>query len=246
MLPSPPQPLTWWWTLPTITIWLPKRGENTATTIWPWEFLRWKRRQLRFQGQVPHKIPTALHLFFKARCWNIGEPEPKKPRNLTWLVEVWGIHDSYHHVDRLDDSISINIRYLTNQKYTAHGNGCFFLLNAFLSTFGGLKLTFCTRLDHFDSYFSGGSFTYLFAAPGCRSFTETGGGCRQAPALLGIGKRQIISRVIFHSVLGTFDENPILVVFLGVVGILWFFNCFYTNPLDTTLLPVLFNDVILL
>jgi len=28
-----------------------------------------------------------------------------------------------------------------------------------------------------------------------------------------IGKRQIISRVIFHSVLGTFDENPILVVF---------------------------------
>ena len=32
-----------------------------------------------------------------------------------------------------------------------------FLLNAFLSTFGGLKLTFCTRLDHFDSYFSGGN-----------------------------------------------------------------------------------------
>ena len=28
---------------PTVTIWVPKRGEN-LTTIWPWEFLRWKEK----------------------------------------------------------------------------------------------------------------------------------------------------------------------------------------------------------
>ena len=92
----------------------------------PWEFLRWKRCQKKDWAKFSIKFPQLYILFLKVRCWNIGEPEPKKPRNLTWLVEVWGIHDSYHHVDRLDDSISINIRYLTNQKYTAHGNGCFF------------------------------------------------------------------------------------------------------------------------
>lgn len=94
-----------------------------------------------------------------------------------------------------------------------------FFFNAFLSTFGGLKLTFCTRLDHFDSYFSGWSFTYLLppqdAGPLRKQVVDAAKllRCFGDKKKRKIGKRQIISRVIFHSVLGTFDENPILVVF---------------------------------
>ena len=141
----------------------------------------------------------------------------KKPRNLTWLVEVWGIHDSYHHVDRLDDSISINIRYLTNQKYTAHGKGCFFLTHFSLhlvvwNSHSVQDLTISTRIFQVET-------TYLFAAPGCRPLRKQVVDAAKLLRCFGdkknerLEKGKQISRVIFHSVLGTFDENPILVVF---------------------------------
>ena len=100
-----------------------------------------------------------------------------------------------------------------------------FFQNAFLSTFGGLKLTFCTRLDHFDSYFSGGNhlvFPPQDAGPLRKQVVDAAKllRCFGDKKHERLEKSKIISRVIFHSVLGTFDENPILVVFLGVVGIL--------------------------
>lgn len=114
-----------------------------------------------------------------------------------------------------------------------------FFLNAFLSTFGGLKLTFCTRLDHFDSYFSGGNhlvFPPQDAGPLRKQVVDAAKLLR----CFGVKKNERLekgksSAEILDSVLGTFDENPILVVFWVLlescdsstvfIGILEVFSC---------------------